>query len=154
MRQPASLALAIVPVLLLAGCSGGAEQAEPAAADEPAALAIYEPDFGSNEIWHEETDAAPGHELIVADLRLPPDAVGETHWHPWNEYLYIIGGTAVLEIAGEEPRTLVAGDKVIIPRHAVHTPKAGPEGVRAIVSRVHVVGDPVTVPASEAMPPE
>ena len=149
-----SFSLTLASGLLLAGCNAGTGEASQAPAPETAQPAVYDPPIGSNEIWHEESDSAPGHELIVADLRLGPNAVGETHWHPWNEYLYVIGGTAVLEIEGEEPQDLKAGDKVIIPRHAVHTPKAGPEGVRAIVSRVHVVGDPVTVPVSEARPPE
>lgn len=101
-------------------------------------------------VFREATAAAPGHELIVADLRLAADAVGEAHYHPWEEYLYVIEGSTVLEIAGQEPRTLLAGEHFVIPRRTVHTPRAGAQGVRAIVVRVHDDGDPVMVPASQA----
>jgi quercetin dioxygenase-like cupin family protein len=126
---------AIPAVLLLAGCV----QANP----------LYQPPLGSNVVFREATAAAPGHELIVADLKLAANAVGEAHYHPWEEYLYVIEGSAVLEIAGQEPRTLLAGEHFVIPRRTVHTPRAGAQGVRAIVVRVHDQGDPVMVPAGQ-----
>lgn len=126
---------AIPAVLLLAGCV----QANP----------LYQPPLGSNVVFREATAAAPGHELIVADLKLAANAVGEAHYHPWEEYLYVIEGSAVLEIAGQEPRTLLAGEHFAIPRRTVHTPRAGSTGVRAIVVRVHDDGDPVMVPAGQ-----
>ncbi len=141
-----SLALALAAVAL-AGCQQQdvAQQAK----DNSAGPAVYQPDFGSNDIFREATAAAPGHELIVADLRLPPDAVGEPHFHPWEEYLYVIGGSAVLDIHNMESRDLAAGESFIIPRNTYHTPRAGPEGIRAIIVRVHDEGDPVSVPAAE-----
>ena len=115
-------------------------EVEPASSEQ-----LYIPEFGSNDVFREVTHAAPGHELLVADLRLPPDAVGDAHYHPWEEYLYVIGGSAVLEVEGMEPRELVAGEGFVIPRETVHTPRAGPDGIRAIVVRVHDEGDPVRV---------
>lgn len=128
--------LAIPAALLLAGCAqaGG----------------LYQPPLGSNVVFREATAAAPGHELIVADLKLAANAVGEAHYHPWEEYLYVIEGSALLEIAGQEPRQLLAGEHFVIPRRTVHTPRAGAQGVRAIVVRVHDEGDPVMVPANQA----
>lgn len=104
---------------------------------------------GSNEIFREATAAARGHELIVADLLLPANAVGEPHYHPWEEYLYVIEGAAILDIEGMEQRSLGAGESFVIPAEMAHTPKAGPDGIRAIVIRVHDEGDPVAVPAGE-----
>ena len=109
----------------------------------------YLPPSGSNEIFRQATAAAPGHELIVADLNLPADAVGEPHYHPWEEYLYVISGSAILDTEGGDERTLQPGESFVIPREAVHTPRAGPTGVRAIVIRVHKEGDPVMVPADQ-----
>lgn len=135
---PALLAIA------LAGC-----QQEPAdndlAAIEEGGLVVYQSEPGPTEVFREATAAAPGHELIVTDLLLGPEAVGAAHYHPWEEYLYIMGGAVVLDIAGEGTRTVNAGEAFIIPRESVHTPVAGPDGVRAIVIRVHDEGDPVRV---------
>lgn len=124
------------------------------AAPVSAQPAIHQPPFGSNPVFTEEAHAAPGHELIVADLNLPPNAVGEAHWHEWEEYLYVLGGSAVLDIDGMEPRELGPGESFVIPRRTVHTPRAGAQGIRAIVIRVHDAGDPVSTPAAERMPPQ
>jgi quercetin dioxygenase-like cupin family protein len=107
------------------------------------------PPIGSTEVFREALNAAPGAELIVADLRLEKNAVGEAHYHPWEEYLYVIEGSAILEIQGLEPRTLLGRQGFVIPARTVHTPRAGIWGVRAIVIRVHRQGDPVAVPAGQ-----
>ncbi len=148
---------ALLAAILLGGCGmivdwppEEAPDSEAPESEAPQSMAIFEPGLGSNEIFHEATAAAPGHELIVADLLLPPDAVGVSHWHPWEEYLYVIGGSAVLDIEGMDSRELAAGEHFVIPRQTVHTPRAGPDGIRAIIVRVHDEGDPVMVPAETA----
>ncbi len=143
------LATASVTVLCLAlfgGCQGKSSEQAPDGGE----LHIVQPAYGANAVFHEALSAAAGHELIVTDLSLGPDAVGEAHFHPWEEYLYVLGGSAVLDIEGLEPRTLVAGETFVIPPNTVHTPRAGPEGIRAMVIRVHDEGDPVSLPAPDA----
>jgi quercetin dioxygenase-like cupin family protein len=130
------LALVVLPV---AGCVAGP-------AVEPVR---YLPPLGSNTVFETEPGAAPGHRLVVADLRLEPDAVGAAHYHPWEEFLYVIEGSALLTIAGAEERVLRAGERAVIPARVVHVPRAGPDGVRAIITRVHDVADPITVPVEE-----
>lgn len=109
----------------------------------------YLPPLGSNEIFNAEPGASPGHRLVVADLLLEPGAEGPAHYHPWEEYLYVIEGSAVLVLDGGEPRTLLAGEHFIIPARAVHRAQAGPQGVRAIITRVHDLTDPIAVPVTE-----
>lgn len=134
--------------IALAGCQQQ-DAAEPSAPDD-AGLSIYQPDFGPTEIFREAIAAAPGHELIVTDLHLPPNAVGDPHSHPWEEYLYVMGGSALVRVDGMEEREVMAGESIVLPREQVHTPVAGPEGIRAIVIRVHDEGDPVSIPAGPA----
>jgi len=110
--------------------------------------AAWQPPIGPNAVFDQPPESAPENRLIVTDLRLAPDAVGVTHFHPWEEFLYVIEGSALLEIAGEPARTLLPGERFVIPARAVHTPRAGPEGVRAIVVRVHRGGDPVSTPVT------
>jgi len=118
-------------------------------ASTPAPDSHWQPPLGSNDVFNATPGAAPRQRLLVADLRLPPDAVGATHYHPWEEYLYVIEGSAVLDMEGLEPRTLTAGESFIIPARQVHTPRAGANGVRAIVTRVHDAGDPVRIEVAE-----
>lgn len=132
--------LAPMSALALAGCT--TTQALPPEAR-------WLPDYGSNNVFNTEPGAAPGHRLVVDDLRLPPDAVGPAHYHPWEEYLYVIEGSAVLDMVGGEPRELGPGDSVVIPARQVHIPRAGPDGVRGIVTRVHDLADPIRVEVDE-----
>ena len=111
--------------------------------------AFPSPPEGSNEVFREALSAAPGAELIVADLFLKPNTEGPAHYHPWEEYLYVIEGSAILDIEGMEPRTLLGRQSAIIPAKAVHRPKAGPWGLRALVIRVHKQGDPVAIPVDQ-----
>ena len=85
---------AVILALALGGC----------ATPPPAA---WQPPLGSNTVFAQAPESAPDRQLIVADLRLGPNAVGVTHFHPWEEFLYVIEGSALLEIAGEPPRTLL-----------------------------------------------
>ncbi|MEL1251694.1 cupin domain-containing protein [Aurantiacibacter gilvus] len=132
-------ALALL-ALAVAGC---------ATTQAPPAETRWVPDFGSNNVFNTEPGAAPGHRLVVDDLRLPAGAVGATHYHPWEEYLYVIEGSAVLDMVGHESRTLMPGESVVIPARQVHTPRAGPDGVRGIVVRVHDLADPIRVEVDE-----
>ena len=134
MRGAVRLVL-LLPLLALAGC-----------ATSPAPH--WQPPIGSNTVFDQAPEAAVDRRLIVADLRLGPDAVGVTHYHPWEEFLYVIEGRALVEIPGEPTRTLLPGQTFVIPPRIPHTPRAGPEGVRAIVVRVHNEGDPVSIPVA------
>lgn len=147
--MPARASIAIFALAVLGACQANRADRQNNQAGVPE---IIQPAPGSNEVFREALSAAEGHELIVADLALGPDAVGEAHSHPWEEYLYVLGGSAVLEVEGMEQRTLAAGESVVIPAKTVHTPRAGPEGIRAIVIRVHDEGDPVSIPASSPSP--
>ena len=124
--------------LLLGGCAANAPHA------------AWQPPIGPNPVFDQAPEAATDRRLIVTDLRLGPDAVGAAHYHPWEEFLYVIEGRALVEIDGEPTRTLLPGETFVIPPRVPHTPRAGPEGVRAIVVRVHNEGDPVSTPVGTA----
>lgn len=83
--------------------------------------------------------------MIVTDLVLAANARGAAHYHPWEEYLYVLEGSVHLDVEGLAPRTIGAREGFVIPARAVHTPQAGPAGMRAIVIRVHRQGDPVRI---------
>ncbi len=130
---------------LLLACLALSACSEAPSPDDPRWL----PPMGSNTVFDVEPGAAPDHQLLVSDLHLGPDAAGEAHSHPWEEFLYVIEGSALVDLPGSPTRTLNPGESFIIPPMAVHTPRAGPDGVRAIVVRVHDAGDPVMIPAGE-----
>jgi quercetin dioxygenase-like cupin family protein len=100
---------------------------------------------GSNEVLKEKLDSAPGLEVVISDVVIPPGAQVPRHYHPGEEFLYLIEGTATHIEEGSENRELTPGDAMVIRMGKIHSPKAGPEGARAIVFRVHIEGEPERV---------
>ncbi len=100
---------------------------------------------GSNEVLKEKLDSAPGLEVVISDVVIPPGAQVPRHYHPGEEFLYLIEGTATHIEEGAANRDLKAGDAMVIRIGKIHAPKAGPEGARAVVFRVHVEGEPERV---------
>ena len=107
------------------------------------------PPPGSNEVLRSPLAGTPGVEVIVSDVVIPPNGQVARHYHPGEEFLYLIEGSAIHVEQGKEDRPLKAGDSYAIPPRAIHAPRGGPEGARAIVFRVHVAGQPERIEAPE-----
>jgi quercetin dioxygenase-like cupin family protein len=107
------------------------------------------PPPGSNEVLRSPLAGMPGVEVIVSDVVIPPFAQVARHYHPGEEFLYLIEGTAIHVEEGKPDLPLKAGDSYVIPPRAIHAPRGGPEGARAIVFRVHVAGQPERIDAPE-----
>ena len=124
-----------------------------AACSQPAAYPTSEkvPPPGSNEMLRAPISGADGMEVLISDVVIPPDATVPRHYHPGEEFLYVISGSAIHVEEGKPDRVLKAGDAYVIPPNAIHEPRGGPDGARAIVFRVHVADQPerILVPAEE-----
>ena len=116
------------------------------AQSEPAG---FRPPPGSNEMLRSPLSALAGAEVIVSDVVIRPNGQVARHYHPGEEFLYLIEGTAIHVEEGKPDLPLKAGDTYAIPPRAIHAPKGGPEGARAIVFRVHVAGQPERIEAPE-----
>lgn len=125
-----------------------------AACSQPEAFPTAEkvPPPGSNEMLRAPITSADGLEVLISDVVIPPGATVPRHYHPGEEFLYVISGSAIHVEEGKPDRELKAGDAYVIPPNAVHEPRGGPEGARAIVFRVHVADQPerILVPADGA----
>jgi len=97
---------------------------------------------GSNEMMRAPITAAPDLEVIISDVIIPAGAQVPRHYHPGEEFLYLIEGSAIHVEEGKPDRPMKAGESYVIPTRAIHEPIGGPDGARAIVFRVHVKGQP------------
>ena len=104
---------------------------------------------GSNQMLRAPITAAPDLEVIVSDVVIPPNATVPRHYHPGEEFVYVIEGSAVHVEEGKPDLPMKAGDAYVVPPGAIHAPRAGPDGARAIVFRVHVKGQPERIPVPE-----
>jgi quercetin dioxygenase-like cupin family protein len=102
------------------------------------------------------------HKTTLQDVLFPPpiyhtatvrtvvDPGGEVapHTHPGIEMGYILEGQAVLDVRGQPPRALAAGDSFSIPPRTVHSVKnAGPGALTMVSTYVVEKGQPIASPA-------
>lgn len=110
----------------------------------------YKPDTpGSHEMLRAPIEASDGLEVLISDVVIPPNGTVPLHYHPGEEFLYIIEGSALHREEGQPDRTLKAGDSYVIPPNAKHSPIGGEGGARAIVFRVHLKDQPERILVEE-----
>ncbi len=141
-------AMPIRALVLLAFVSGVAATAQ---ADEPVGK---RPPPGSHEMLRAPVAVADGLEVIISDVVIPPNGQVPRHFHPGEEFLYVLEGSAVHVEEGKPDRVLKAGDVYAIPPRAAHAPRGGPDGARAVVFRLHVAGAPERILLPDAAEPE
>ncbi len=83
-----------------------------------------------------------GTEVIVSRVTMPPGAELPKHWHPGEEFAYVLEGTVALWQEGEEEFVGKAGDVVKIPLRKIHAASTSEEGATVLVFRVHEEGQP------------
>lgn len=104
---------------------------------------------GSNEMLRAPITAAPELEVLISDVIIPAGAEVPRHFHPGEEFVYVIDGSAIHVEDGKPDKETKAGDAMVISPEAVHAPRGGPDGARAIVFRVHLEGQPERILVSE-----
>ncbi len=87
-----------------------------------------------------------GAEVIVSRVSIPPHTTLPKHWHPGEEFAYILEGSCYLWQDGQEDILGQAGDVLKVPLKQVHTAVTRDEGVTILVFRVHEEGKPERVP--------
>jgi quercetin dioxygenase-like cupin family protein len=125
--------------LALGGCAGGPVGTIP----------TFQPAAGVNEVLTGPIAGAPGRSLVMGDLVLAPNGEIARHFHAGEEFLYVLGGSAVVSRHGEQDVILLPGQGIRIAPGTVHWGRAGPEGVRAIASWVAVEGQPLRTPVPQ-----
>lgn len=99
-----------------------------ACSSEPAANASCGPDIGktvqpgSHTKLRAPVSLADGLEVIISDVVIPAGVAVPRHYHPGEEFLYVIEGSAMQVEDGKPDRLLSAGDAYVIPPEVIHAP--------------------------------
>jgi len=112
-----------------------------------AALYAQQPGFTRKMLQDQAVGATDRHAVQVIAEFVPGGAAGK-HTHPGEELGYVLEGTLQLEIAGQPPRTLNAGEVFFVPAGVVHDGRnigAGP--AKVLATYVVEKGKPVASPA-------
>jgi quercetin dioxygenase-like cupin family protein len=85
-------------------------------------------------------------EVIISRVTIPPHTSLPKHWHPGEEFAYILEGSVVLWQDGKDDIVGSEGDVLKVPLKQVHTAITKDDGVTILVFRVHEQGKPERIP--------
>jgi len=89
-----------------------------------------------------QLEGAPGTEVIVSITTVPPNTTLPKHWHPGEEFAYILEGSIVLWQEGKPDEIYRKGDVGKVPLKQVHTVATKEESATILVFRVHESDQP------------
>ena len=64
------------------------------------------------------------------------------HWHPGEEFAYVLEGSFALHQEGKPDQIFQKGDVGVVPLKQVHTISTQDEGTTVLIFRVHEAGQP------------
>ena len=127
--MPFSIARVLVLAVLicLGSTSGNATEPPPVQADN---------------LLRESITGVDGKEIIVSRVSIPPHTELPWHWHPGEEFFYVIEGSVTLKRRGEPDLLTGTGDAQKIAARVIHTGSTGEQGAELVIFRVHAAGEP------------
>ena len=126
----------IVILVLLGGALSGC--ATPRSADQPKEYVLM--NLLEQPLAEE---FAPGREVVISYVELPPNMTMERHWHPGEEFQYYLDGEVEITIDGEPSIIGTPGTVGHVPFKKMHTAITRESGAKVLVFRVHTLGEPV-----------
>lgn len=91
--------------------------------------------------------ADSGREVVLGLAEIAAGGATGRHTHFGVETGYVLEGNSVIEIEGEAPRALKAGDSYMIPAGKVHDARAHGGAVKVLATYVVEKGKPLATPA-------
>jgi quercetin dioxygenase-like cupin family protein len=112
-------------------------------------LYAQQPGFARKVLQDQNLSVTDRHAVQVLAEFVPGGVAGK-HTHPGEELGYVMEGTLQLEIAGQPPRTLKAGETFFVPAGVVHDGKnVGSGPAKVLATYVVEKGKPVASPAKD-----
>ncbi len=131
MKELNILALALLTVL-----------ATTSSAQESVATALFQTDLPDIE----------GHEAVVLEVEYPPGVASASHRHNAHTFVYVLEGTVVMQVAGGEPQTLVAGLTFYESPNDIHSVSkiaSTTKSAKILVFFIKKIGAPASEPADD-----
>jgi quercetin dioxygenase-like cupin family protein len=90
----------------------------------------------------QQLEGVENTEVVVSITTVPPNTTLPRHWHPGEEFAYVLDGAFVLHQQGKADEAYKKGDVGIVPLKQVHTVSTQEEGATILIFRVHERGQP------------
>ena len=93
----------------------------------------------------------PGREAVQASVELAAGGVAPRHTHAGEETGFILEGSGVIEVAGQEPQAVKPGDAFFIPANTPHLVRnTGTVPIKLVATYIVESGKPLATPAPQA----
>jgi quercetin dioxygenase-like cupin family protein len=89
-----------------------------------------------------QLEGVEGTEVIVSRVVMPPNTILPRHWHPGEEFAYVLEGSTILRRDGKPDLTALKGELVKISLKEIHSAATTDQGATILVFRVHEHGKP------------
>src|SRR3989454_1031687 len=110
-------------------------------------LNAQQPGF-TRTVLQDQDLTAQGRHAVVARAEFVPGGAAGRHTHPGEELGYVVEGALLLEVDGQPPRTLKAGDAFFVEAGKVHDGKnIGSGPAKVLATYIIEKGKPVASPA-------
>ncbi len=127
-----------VVLALLVACTG-----QDKAGQQDADLGHLAPaEFKSVNLLRDTIGLAAGVEVIMTYVEIPANTPLQDHYHPGEEFVYVIEGSGVLILNDQDTLRAKTGDSYKVPLKAKHGFYSEDAGVKVVVFRVHEKGQP------------
>ena len=94
------------------------------------------------DLMTEKLEGTENTEVVVSITTVPPHTALPKHWHPGEEFAYVLDGSFILEQDGKPDEHYMKGDVGKVPLKQVHTVRTEEESATVLVFRVHELGQP------------
>ena len=132
MKATAVLVTTIVLSITLVGCS---KPRTAGPSDMPIVNTLFQKALAE--------EFTSGREVVVDYVELPPNTTMDWHSHPGEEFHYYLEGEVELAFDGMPSITGKPGKVSHVPFRKIHTVITREKGVKLVVFRVHLKGEPV-----------
>lgn len=95
----------------------------------------------------QRSDVGHDMEVVLGSAQIAAGGSTGRHTHFGVETGYVVSGTSLLEVEGEAPRTLKAGDSYLIPAGKVHNATSKDGETKVLATYVVEKGKPLATPA-------
>ncbi|KVL32858.1 cupin domain-containing protein [Burkholderia sp. MSMB1835] len=85
------------------------------------------------------------HEMGMGIAEFPPNASKPRHKATGPEVAYVLSGEVTVQVDGQSPRVVHAGESYRMPAGVVHVTTAGPAGAKVLATWAWIPGKPFNI---------
>ena len=107
-----------------------------------AAGEVAQKNMVATELLREAIEGVPNKVVVMSRVTIPPDTQLPWHWHPGEEFFYVMEGEITLLRPDRSDQLNQKGEAGKVPAGQIHTGRSGASGVTLLITRTLDQGQP------------